>query len=146
MIRFKKIDKDFVLDKLEGSKKLFEEYSDHIVCVYLFGSMNSKQITPLSDIDIAVLFYDSLDKNVMEKLENEIHILLSKYFKTDEIDLINLNTAPLFGQYGVIKEKSIIYYSDFEKMIDFENKVIMYYLDIKPYRDEFNSVFIDSLT
>ena len=146
MIKFKKIDKQFVLDRLIGSEKLFEGYSDSVICIYLFGSMNSKKTTPLSDIDIAVLFHNKLDKIEQNRLEDEIFTLLSKYFKTDEIDLLNLNNVPLSVQFGVIKEKSIIYYSDFEKMIDFENKVILEYLDIKPYRDEFNSVFIDSLT
>ncbi len=146
MIRYKKIDKQFVLGRLTGSEKLFEGYSDSVVCIYLFGSMNSKNTTPLSDIDIAVLFYNKLDKIEMNMLEDEIFSLLSKYFKTDEIDLLTLNNVPLSVQFGVIKHKRIIYYSDFEKTIDFENKVILDYLDIKPYRDEFNSAFIDSLT
>jgi uncharacterized protein len=145
MIRFKKIDKQFVLSRLTGSEKLFEGYSDSVICIYLFGSINSKNTTPLSDIDIAVLFQNKLGKIEMIRLENEIFTLLSKYFKTDEIDLLILNNVPLSVQFGVIKEKSIIYYSDFEKMIDFENIVILDYLDIKPYRDEFNSIFIDSL-
>ena len=145
MIKSKKIDTQYVLEKLKSSGKLFEAYSDHVIRAYLFGSIYIERITPLSDIDIAVLYYDKHEKCEFDELENKIYMLLSKHLRTDEIGLINLNTVPLSVQFGIIKDKRILYYSDFEKMIDFENKVIMNYLDIKHYRDEFNSIFIESL-
>jgi uncharacterized protein len=145
MIRYKKIDKQYVVNKIHGLDKVFKVYVNKVICAYLFGSMKSGRITPLSDIDIAVLFDGKLTRNEMELYENKLYMNLTQYFKTDEIDLVILNDAPPSVQYGVIKVKSIIYFSDFYKMIDFENKVIMNYLDFKPYREEYNKAFIKAM-
>lgn len=59
---------------------------------YVFGGLTGPEIRPLSDIDIAV----HLDRNA-DFVEAKFDILgrLSEIFKTDEIDLVILNKAPL---------------------------------------------------
>ena len=56
-----------------------------ILFAYLFGSLTSGMLKPLSDIDIAVY------------LKKRLEIIgdLADILKTDEIDLVILNTAPL---------------------------------------------------
>lgn len=61
---------------------------------------------------------------------------------TDEIDLVCLNKAPLSVQYGVIKDKEILYYYDKQKVVDYETSVITKYLDIKYMRDFLNFEFL----
>jgi len=59
---------------------------------YLFGGLTKKGLLPLSDVDIAVFL--SPQKNIPER---KLEILggLIDTLKTDEIDLVVLNCAPL---------------------------------------------------
>ena len=145
MIKFEKINYEYVQSKIPGLNAVYERYSDKIICMYLFGSINSGRATALSDIDIAILFDRMLNNEEMEFYRNKILEDLSHYFKTEEIDLINLNRAPLSVQYGVIKNKSNMYCKDFSKAADYENKTVLKYLDFKPYKDELNGAFVDAL-
>ncbi len=145
MIRYSKINKKSIMEKISGADKVFHTYADNIISAYLFGSMKSGNNSPLSDIDIAVLFNQGLPGKEFRSYENKLYVNLLQYFKTDEIDLIILNDIPLSFQYEVVKDKRILYYSDFVKMIDFENRVILEYLDFKPYRDEYNKAFIEAM-
>lgn len=141
MIKFKKVNFDLVLENIESLGDIFKKYGDKIIVAYLFGSVNRGKINPLSDIDIAILFKE-MPKKDMIKLELDVLEDISKYLKTEEIDLLNLNFAPLSVRYGVVKEKKILYYSDKQKVVDFEFEVIKNYLDFKPIRDMINYEFV----
>lgn len=145
MIKQQKINLEYVKFKISNLNTIYEKYSNIVVCMYLFGSINSCRATPLSDIDIAILFDHTTNEEQMDYFENKIFQDLSVFFNTEEIDLIVLNKAPLSIQYGVIKSKSKIYYKDFLKVADFENNIIIKYIDFKKYRDELNIAFINSL-
>jgi len=72
---------------------------------YLFGSFGRGKPLPLSDVDIAV--YLSRDVSFSEKkldiLGNLVDIL-----KTDEIDLVVLNKAPLTLKMKILENKKVI--------------------------------------
>lgn len=142
MIRHRKVNFDHLDEKTLELKSILEAYKDKVVVVYLFGSCHSGKITPLSDIDIAVLFDESLNKEEIETMESQIYIKLTKVFGTDEVDLIVLNRAPLSIKFGVLRDKEIIYYSNKEKVVDFQCGVISEYMDFKPVRDELNRDFL----
>lgn len=145
MIRRNKIDIDHTKKAIEDLGPFFSAFGNKVVVSYLFGSFATGTYTPLSDIDIEVLFDKELSQEVVEKLENEILEGLMKIFKTDEIDLIILNRAPLSVRYGVLKTARIVYCSNIEKTVDFQAEVISAYLDIKPYKEEFYREFLKSL-
>jgi len=69
-----------------------------VIFAYLFGSMALGTFKPLSDIDIAVY----LKKRKLSEKRLEIIGDLADIFKTDEIDLVVLNTAPLSLQMRVM--------------------------------------------
>jgi predicted nucleotidyltransferase len=78
---------------------------EHVLFAYLFGSSISGIITPMSDIDIAVYLSRNSDKtkdrfNLMGKLIDTL--------KTDAIDLVILNTAPLTLTARIIRNKEIL--------------------------------------
>jgi len=73
-----------------------------VIFAYLFGSLTSGILKPLSDIDIAVY----LKKRKLSEKRLEIIGDLADILKTDEIDPVVLNTAPLSLQMR------IIWYSD----------------------------------
>lgn len=145
MIKHRKINIEDVKSKICDLNTIYEKYSHILVCMYVFGSINSCRSTPLSDIDIAILFDNSIDEKQMDLYENKILNDLSDFFNTEEIDLIVLNKAPLSIQYGVIKSKSNMYYKDLGKIADYENNIVLRYIDFKKYRDELNDAFIKNL-
>ncbi|SKA75572.1 Nucleotidyltransferase domain-containing protein [Caloramator quimbayensis] len=141
MIRYKKVDFNFVYSNIAQLKKIFDKYGDKIDAAYLFGSVHKRTVNPLSDIDIAILINIQYEY-MSNMIEEEVFEDISRCLKTDEIDLICLNNAPLSMQYGVIKDKEILYYYDKQKLIDYETMIIMNYLDIKPMRDSLNFEFL----
>jgi len=76
-----------------------------VVFAYLFGSLARGRVSPLSDVDIAIYTVDGADI-VQEKLE--MLGKLNELLKTDEVDLVVLNTAPLPLAARVIKNKIIL--------------------------------------
>lgn len=144
MIRYKKVDFDVVYSNMTQLKSIFEKYKDKIDAAYLFGSVHKRKVSPLSDIDIAILINKKYEY-MSNLLEDEIYEEISKRLKTDEIDLICLNKAPLSVQYGVIKDKEILYYTNKQKLVDYETMVITNYLDIKPLRDSLNMEFLKKM-
>ncbi|MBZ4662594.1 MAG: nucleotidyltransferase domain protein [Caloramator sp.] len=141
MIRSKKVDFSKVYSNLDELKNVFSQYKDKIVVAYLFGSVHRRQVTPLSDVDIAILINKDYE-DIINEIEEKLYEDLVRCLKTDEIDLVCLNRAPLSVQYGVIKDKEILYFSDKQKVVDYETSVITNYLDIKSIRDFLNLEFL----
>jgi predicted nucleotidyltransferase len=76
-----------------------------ILFAYLFGSLVDRNIGPLSDVDIAVYLAEkvSFAEEKLEILGNLANIL-----RTDEIDLVVLNKAPLTLKMKILEKKKII--------------------------------------
>ncbi|HHT9137889.1 MAG: nucleotidyltransferase domain-containing protein [Candidatus Brocadiales bacterium] len=76
-----------------------------VVFAYLFGGLARGKVLPLSDVDIAI--YMAEDAEIaQEKLE--ILGKLNEFLKTDEVDLVVLNTATLPLAARIIKNKIIL--------------------------------------
>lgn len=143
MIKYQKVDFSNFEEKIKVFGEALERYTPFLVTAYLFGSSHDGKVTPLSDIDLALL----LAKNLEETTQIETKILLDaiKIFGTEEIDLLNLNEAPLRFQYNVIKNKRVIFCADLKERINFETRVIMNYLDFAHVRFMFNQEFLKNL-
>jgi uncharacterized protein len=76
-----------------------------IIFAYIFGGLATGNLRPLSDIDIAV-YLDSC----ADKAEAKLEIIgnLSDTLKTDEIDLVILNDAPISLVGRILKKKRLI--------------------------------------
>lgn len=76
-----------------------------ILFAYLFGSLARKKAGPLSDVDIAVYCREgaSFPEKKLDILGNLMNIL-----KTDEIDLVILNRAPLALRMKILENKRVI--------------------------------------
>lgn len=76
---------------------------------YLFGSQITGKTGPLSDYDFAV-YLDGKGKKKMFDIKLELLAALSKVLKTDEIDLVVLNTTAMPElKYGIISEGQLIF-------------------------------------
>lgn len=144
MIKYKKINHEKVKNNLVHLTDLFASIEE-IIAVYLFGSYGTGHILPLSDVDIAVLFKSDISKQRMEELELRIWEELTKKLKTEEIDLVILNNAPLQIKYGILETSRLVYCADHKQRMDFEGWAIKRYLDFKPLREEYDRVFLKDI-
>ena len=130
MVRYKKIEHDVagLFPKLRDEL----EKDGSVLFVYIFGSYGRGTVGPLSDVDIAVFLDERLDDFWPKRLE--LIEKTTRTLRTDEVDLIVLNEAPLLLRYQVIKTGRLLFSNDEERRIDFEAKTIDFYLDTEPLR------------
>ena len=76
-----------------------------VLFAYLFGSLASGVLKPLSDVDIAV-FLDSADVTPETKLE--VVGMISDTLGTDEVDVVILNTAPVSLTGRILKRRTVL--------------------------------------
>ncbi len=113
--------------------KIFKE--NQVALAYLFGSAAKGKLTPLSDIDIAVLFSDKVKEedyfNKALRLAREV----GNVFEIDRVDVINLKTAasPLLKHSAVFKGK-LIFGKDRKKQFELESGIMKEYEDTEHLR------------
>lgn len=102
MIKYQPIQHD-IPALLQSLRRHFESRKD-VLFAYLFGSFADGRTTPLSDVDVAVyLGGGDLAEKRLEILGKVMDIL-----KTDEVDLVILNTAPLLLRMKVLQKKTLL--------------------------------------
>lgn len=117
--------------------KIFESYNK-VRLVYLFGSQVKGDIGPLSDYDFAIYFDRKTKKEEMYDLKFLIEDKLSRYFKTDKIDVVILNiTESSELKYNIIKDGKIIYEIEPYKVI-VEPKILNEYFDFIYFLRKYN--------
>jgi predicted nucleotidyltransferase len=115
--------------------KIFKKQK--VVSAYLFGSQAKDKVGPLSDIDIAISFGESVKANERFDLRLETLGQLTDLFKTDKIDLVVLNDAPPLLSHRILKEGILIFSDNNRKWLEFEVKAVLKYLDWKPYLEKY---------
>ncbi len=114
--------------KLIPRVEVYLESREDILFAYLFGSYASASCGPFSDVDIAV--YVTGDNCAEKRLD----ILgdLNKILKTDELDLVILNDAPLVLRMNILKNCRLL--SDSAPFLrhTYESITTRSYLDFAP--------------
>jgi predicted nucleotidyltransferase len=96
---------------------------------YLFGSRSAGKEGPISDYDIAVLFsepHQSVQR--YELMTHELNTVL----KTDQVDLVVLNNAPIELRYAVIATGILAYEANVETSVEYEALTLSLYGDFLP--------------
>jgi uncharacterized protein len=98
----------------------------NILFAYLFGSLAKVRLSPLSDVDIAVYLSDPANPG-----EKKLEILgrLIDLLKTDEIDLVMLNSASLSLKMKVLQSRKVIVDSAPFLRHQYESLVMREYFD-----------------
>jgi predicted nucleotidyltransferase len=93
------------IEKLLPEAYAYLRADEDVVFAYLFGSLARKKAGPLSDVDIAVYCEEGslFPEKKLEILGNLVGVL-----KTDEIDLVVLNRAPLALRMKILDNKRVI--------------------------------------
>ncbi len=121
---------------LKSILPLLVEYfqkKDNSLVAYLFGSYSDGTAHAKSDLDLAVLFKKDLD--LWEEMAFQAQ--LSKLIRFEEIDLTNLNKAPLRMKYTIISTGQLIYEANSELTSDFLEKIFKQYHDREYHYREF---------
>lgn len=118
----------------EFQKKL---KASHVSTVYLFGSQAKGKVGPLSDYDVGVL----LDQRVLLDHFFDLKLRLIHefclFFKTERVDLVILNEAPIVLCMNVIRDGKILFCIDPALRVAFETTVLMRFADRLPYEKRY---------
>lgn len=102
--------------------QIIEMFSENknILTVYQFGSYGTEFFTAHSDIDFAILFKQK------PELEEEMYLqaCISIKLSYEDIDLVNMNTAPLILLFNIISEGKIVYEREKDETDNFVERVI----------------------
>lgn len=115
------------IDEMFPEIEAYFRHQEDILAVYLFGSYGTEFQTPMSDVDIALLFdqvsVPSVDR-VLE-IEDEIRQIAGE----EDINVLCLNNASLVLQFNVIKTGRIVYEKHRDRVSDFHERVFKLYGD-----------------
>lgn len=114
----------------------------HVKLAYLYGSAAKGKAGKLSDVDIAVLFDDSLSKKERFKLQLKLIGEIAALLKTDKVDLVDIDEAPLSLKFEIIKANCPVFVRNRMLKIDFEHEVMSRYLDRRYYEKRAASEYL----
>ncbi len=112
-----------------------------IAALYLFGSRADGHSTPMSDFDLAVLLKEPYDR----KKILEVSVKASLALKTDDVDVLELNTAPVFLAHRVLREGILLFENDELYVSDYIEKTLRHYFDFKYHLDRYYKEYQTSL-
>lgn len=111
--------------------------NENIIALYIFGSYGTEYQHATSDVDFAILFETS--PTLFKELEIESDIC--QIFERDDIDVINLNKAPIDIRHQVLYTGDLLFCRDEILLADFKEKVLNIYGDygivLKKFYDDF---------
>ncbi len=125
-------------NNLEELRKIFVKKP--ISLAFLFGSRIQGNVNKFSDYDIAILieedFYqkNNINPPIIFSLKMDLLDELFRFFKSENVDLIILNEAPIFLQYKIIRYSKLIFSPDLNSLYRFKAQVVSEFLD-------FSSIF-----
>ena len=76
---------------------------ERVKLAYLFGSVAEGKEGKLSDVDLAFFLDESLSKKERFNLQLKLTSELTSILKTDRIDLICMNDAPISHNHEIIR-------------------------------------------
>ena len=114
-----------------------------VAALFSFGSLAEGRLTPLSDLDFAVLVSKRLTKRQRFEKHLELIGVFNSVFQTDEIDLIVLNDAPLRLCHRILKTGKLLHLGNKRELVDFSEKTVKMYLDFRFFRDGFDRAFLE---
>jgi predicted nucleotidyltransferase len=131
--------------KNEVEVREYLKNKDQVKLAYLFGSVAKKRAGKLSDIDLAIFLDDSTYK--MERFDIELTLRsdLSDILKTDKLDLVLMNDAPVSLNFEIIKANYPIFIRDEDLKVDLEHYIMSRYLDRQYYDKRWSEHFIKKI-
>jgi predicted nucleotidyltransferase len=133
---------DKKLTDLDSRVMKFLSKQERVELAYLFGSVAGGNAGKLSDIDLAVFLDESLSKKERFNLQLKLISELTGILRTDRIDLVIMNDAPLTLNYEIIKANHPLLIRDEGRKIDLEHSILSCYLDRRYYDKRWAAEFL----
>lgn len=119
------------MDRIALAIKLIRKALPNVYAIYLFGSFASNTQRPESDLDLAILSTEKIDKvelwELSQKIASQIQI---------DVDLIDLFEASTVFRFQIFNEGKRIFCSDEKRTDFFINSNDALYLDLNAWRKE----------
>lgn len=120
-----------------------QSYYPEIQAIYLFGSANTAQLRPDSDIDLALLLPVPLAKKCAHLNFSPLHLDLARYLQRD-VDLINLRFVSTVLQYQIVNTGKILYCGDKTAYHTFEMLTWSFYQKLNEERSAILQEFLQT--
>ena len=131
MIRHKRLPAG-IYENIKGAKKVLLK-DTNVIFAYLFGGL-VRGAAPLSDVDIAVYLKDEIDA---PEFRLGLFDELTDSLKTDELDLVVLNTAPLSLAGRILMNKKVLVDKEPFTRHLYESLTLRKFLDFKVKEESF---------
>lgn len=121
-------------ERLPALRKALQALAGIASC-HLFGSYGTPWQTPLSDVDLALLFRPGFAPTGSEELD--LVGTVSEALQEDDVSVTNLNRAPLAFRFRVLSDGKPLFVFDEISLADFVEETIDRYADFAVDRDRF---------
>lgn len=112
-----------------------------VIAAYLFGSATNKFFGSHSDIDLAILLREPSEYRKPLALSARASLVL----RSDRIDILILNRAPVFLRFRVLQEGTLLMCQDEMMLADFVESTLRDHFDFKHHLDIFYKEYQYSL-
>jgi len=120
---------------IENLLAILKDFPD-IDLVYLFGSRVSGKTGPMSDYDLAI--FGAARGNAFAT-QIQFQHALAMLLKTERVDVVLLNTAPIELAYQIIATGKVLYQKDAYTRVEYEAEILGKYGDYLPILRSYKS-------
>lgn len=117
---------------LEALSRVVPSRSE-VAAAYLYGSVARGDATPLSDVDVAILFVEEVGEQRRRELLAEIAAELVRHGVGCSLDVRDFGDLALTVQGRVLTEGVLAHANDEVRRVRFETSVRMRYFDFLPF-------------
>lgn len=115
--------------------EIFTEFEPEILFAYIFGSTDTPSQNQMSDLDIAV-YINTKSHEIGFSHKANLYTQVSRATKRNDIDIVILNICSNYMLlYEVLTKGRLVYDSDPEKRLLFEQKTLHAAIDFKEQRE-----------
>ncbi|MFW6001607.1 MAG: type VII toxin-antitoxin system MntA family adenylyltransferase antitoxin [Halanaerobium sp.] len=127
--------KEFCMEKNIIEEKINEYFSkqDSITAVYIFGSFLEDRFKQQSDIDIALIFNENIEKYKKFKFRLQFIKGLEKLLQR-EVDIIDFEEVSLKMQHQILSGRLILCKNNVRRVM-LEKKSMLNYIDMRHFYD-----------
>ncbi|MGR3175684.1 MAG: type VII toxin-antitoxin system MntA family adenylyltransferase antitoxin [Candidatus Scalindua sp.] len=119
---------------------LFSKYNGNILFAYLFGSAAQGNMSPLSDVDLAVFLSRQNEKFYFD-IKCSLYADFCRVLKRNDIDVVVLNTTTNIVLLDeIIRGGMVLVDRDIDLREEFEQKILHQAMDFKEQRIIFMGV------
>lgn len=101
--------------------------------VYLFGSHARGNVTPMSDVDIGIVFHDPEQyRDHTLKAYNELyHVFTDLFPAVKQIDIVFLQLTPMALQFASVRDGKILFERDRKDELQYRERVFKAHADFQ---------------